>query len=160
MYDWFGKDWPRLKKQLIMLSVSCSNLLFEDDSFTGSVSSQGFALFSSTLLADIRNRIVNDELGMWKEALSLFSSFDRVANMLNHDLSSAPQKETISSKQILGQNLRYYYEDARRELVAAEVDETPSKIKAWERLDRISRKLAKEKKVTDRCTEEHFKALL
>ncbi len=54
----------------------------------------------------------------------------------------------------------FYFEDARREIVSYEIDETPAKINTWERLNRLSRKLAIETDTANRCTEAHFEALL
>jgi len=159
MHDWFGVDWPKLKKQVVILCVSHADALFETER-PEVVSINRFQTYCSVLLQDISRRSKQDELGMWQEALPLFVSFSPFFDTLNRDLQNIKTSTDISAKQIFGQALRFFLEDARRELVSAEIGETPARLKTWERLDRLSREIAKQAGITERCTEAHFEALL
>jgi len=154
-FDWLGKDWQKLKKQLVVLSVSHSNCLATD----GQISVAGLKSFVALVLSDISQRIIKDELGLWQEALPLFTDFDLLHKSINDGLKNTKDKK-ISFNQALGQSLRYFFEDARRGLLALEIDDSPARIKTWERLNRFSQQVAKNADFPQLCCEEYFNYLL
>lgn len=154
-FDWLGKDWQKLKKQLVILSVSHSSCFSTENQLLV----EDLRLFISVILSDINQRIVKDELGLWQEALPLFTNFDLLQKLINDGLKNTKGKD-ISFNQALGQNLKYFFEYARRELLALELGDSPARIKTWERLNRFSNKIAKNASFDELCSEEYFDYLL
>lgn len=162
--DWYGVDWRVLRNSLINLCVRYSdNLLLELSESSDSLDSIA-ASYIDNLLVDIEKRAVVDRVGLWAHTMPLFSNRTRLESTLNKEMSAilratAINRDTVSVQQIIGQTMKHYFESARREILAADFDVSPNRIKTWERLDSISRKLAQAKPVESRCTDEHFEQL-
>lgn len=154
-FDWLGKDWQKLKKQLVVLCTAHADC-FSDKQLT----TKDLELFVSTVLNDIKARSIQDEIGLWQEALALFINFDLLYKSLESGLKPSFKDKDIIFNQALGQSLNYFFEDARRELLALELDDSPARIKTWERLNRFSNKLAKNTHFSNLCSEEYFEYLL
>jgi len=153
-FDWLWKDWLKLKKQLIML---CTRHVGELLDGNGNFDEDGFERFKEQVMREIQNRIPDDHSGLWQESLALLARSDELERRLRKDLRHPSDK--LSPAQILGRAMQFVLEQARRELAALETGESPARVKTWERLDRISRRLtaADENSASiDRCSEEHF----
>ncbi len=96
-FDWLGKDWIKMKKQLIMLCTSYSDLLF-DGEYTNqkTISSQQYEAYRNALLNDVVTRIKKDKIALWQEAVALFAHFERLYEPVNQDLMSMKNNGSVS----------------------------------------------------------------
>ncbi len=158
--NWYKRDWRILRNQLIQLSLTYSKIIL-----------QGIAgnnipveVFLKQIREDIAERIAGDQLGLWQNALPLLIDPDWLQRELERDITALSGKkrdkgEYISPKQALARKLILFFERNRREHLASEQGVSSHRVKTWERLDKISRVLAREQSYTTRCVEEHFAAL-
>lgn len=159
--EWYRKDWKPLRTQLIKLCLQHSrDLLFEMQEKDTDV----HALIKTFLLRlhqDIAARIPLDQLGLWQHGLALFVHPEQLARDCEADLEALRGKKTsngepVHPRQALARKLQQYFETNRRELVADELGISANKVKTWERLDRISRDIARLEHLSNRCIEDHF----
>lgn len=160
-HDWYGKDWKVLRSQLVKLFLQQSrNLLFEMQEKDADV----LALINTFLLRIQQNivaRIPLDQLGLWQHGLALLVHPEQLARDCAADLEALRGKKTshgepVHPRQALARKLQQYFETNRRELVADELGISANKVKTWERLDRISRDVARQEHLGNRCIEDHF----
>lgn len=156
-YDWLGEDWLKLKSQLLRLCVRHIGEMQAED---GSLHISHFHEYQEKVMADIQSRIPPDRNGLWSEALALLADFDSQAAPLEKDILGLAAG--VTPAQALGKRLGFFLEDARREWYTLDTEESTARIKTWERLDRLSKKLLREQhspeeaENIDRCTEPHF----
>ena len=157
-FDWLGQDWLKLKSQLVRLCARHVDVLLDTED---QYSRAGFQRFRDAVLEELRQRAKPDKdaSGLWSEALGLLAEFDALGPILERELGR--KKAQADPVQVVGQCLRFFLENARRELYALETGETSGRIKTWERLDRISKSLVRldPERETDRCSDEHFSVL-
>lgn len=162
--DWYGIDWLILRNNLVKVCVRKSEKPFRELSGSSDILDNIVASYVNDLLEDIEKRALLDRVGLWAHAMPLFSNRSHLESTLKKEMSAvlratAKKRDTVSVQQIIGQTMKHYFESARREILAADCDVSPNRIKTWERLDSISRKLAQAKPVESRCTDEHFEQL-
>ena len=153
MFDWYGKDWLKLKKQSVALVISIWSDSMNVKNFSSNRNNP--IELNTEIMAAIAKRAQVDTLGMWSEALPLFSQFEAFL----YDCLGLPKKEGVSDTQMFGQALKSYLENSRRMLIAAELGETPAKVKIWERLQRLSGAIKSYNEGESKCSEAHFKQL-
>jgi len=163
--DWYGRDWKMLRSSLIKV---CR--IYQDE-LLSSIKAGPFNLekavdfFSNQVTRHISQLVQADRTGLWENALPLLADRRQLREWLEKDRfalcgrKKTNQGEPIASGQALGQKLSQFFETARREQVAAGRGVSPSRIKTWERLDRISRGLAESTNGTSRCIEQHFEEI-
>lgn len=113
---------------------------------------------------DISGRVAQDKLGLWQNCLPLLIQPEWLQAELKRDKKALCGRKKnngkkVQSRQALARKLAQFFEMNRREHVANELGVSSNKVKTWERLDRISRKLTKNNKAANRCTEDHFEVL-
>ena len=159
--DWYGGDWKLLRTQLIKLCLQHSQeLLTELQAIESDVQA-----VTRTFLVRVRQviaaRIPLDQLGLWQHGLALLVHPEQLARDCEADLVALRGKkisngEPVHPRQALARKLQQYFETNRRELVADELGISANKVKTWERLDRISRDIARLEHLGNRCIEDHF----
>ncbi len=162
--DWYGRDWKILRTQLVKLCLLHSDALLAGLNNSFDNMEELTNQFLEQIREDIAARISLDRLGLWQNCLSLLIQAERLCMELKRDgeaLSGRKKNKgyTVHPRQALARKLNQFFEMNRREHVANELGVSSNKVKTWERLDRVSRKLAKNDTVSNRCTEEHFEAL-
>ena len=158
MKHWYGEHWRQLRTQTLKCCLSHA------DALPAKIDAVAVSRFIETVTADIRNRIYEDRMGLWEKALPLFADPDKLRDWLLADRKILARGTSRSGKpvhrrQALGRRLSQYFEQARRELVAHEMDVNPHRLKTWERLDRLSREIAHGQDIENRCTDAHFAEL-
>ncbi len=160
--DWYGKDWKTLRSSLIKV---CR---IHQEELLASIKAGPFNLekavdvFSERVIGHASQLGRSDKTGMWENALPLLADRGQLREWLEKDrIALCGGKKTGEGKQIvpgqaLGQKLSQFFEAVRRDLVAAGRGVSPSKIKTWERIDRISRELSDGTEEAERCAEWHF----
>lgn len=162
--DWYGRDWRSLRSNLLKLCLQHSEeLLAEVRTYPERLPDMVDA-FVEKVLVDISQRIPLDQLGLWEKAPVLFVNRARLIEWLESDKRAIRGEkihngQPINPRQALGQKLWQYFELARREQLADDLGVSAGKIKTWERLDRISREVARQNPVSKRCSDEHFREL-
>ena len=162
--NWHGRDWKILRNNLIKLCLKGS------DDLLAKIRSENVHVagiledFLTTVEQDILQKITYDQLGLWENTLSLFSDRKRIMEWLQKDIKALRGEKmyngkAIKPRQALAWKLRQCFEQARRENQAIDQGVSVNKLKTWERLDRISRNLARKSNTKQRCTEEHFREL-
>lgn len=160
--DWYGVHWRSLRRNLVKLCVNEAQPFFDALQSGGDEIEQVATVYFEQLMAKISKRVPNDRLGMWQNALPLLENTEQFADRVAKDLDALRGEMTrngkqISPKQALGNLLRQFFELARREFAAREKGVKADRIKRWESLDRVSRKVAAQPPITDaRCTDKHF----
>lgn len=160
--EWYGTDWRSLRRNLLNFCIAQAQEFLDEVRSDSADVDKVIEAFFERLLNRMSDLVVNDGVGLWRHALPLFEGRTRFISWIRRDLDALrglrkKKDKFILPKQALGQILWQYFELARRELVATGRGVSVARIKTWERLDRISRKLAAEPPVTDqRCAEEHF----
>lgn len=162
--DWYGKDWKFLRTQLVKLCLQHSAALLVE--FHGPINLIDTLIsdFMEQVREDVRRKIVVDQLGLWQNSLPLLMRPEWLQVELLRDRDAlCGRKATngliIEPQQALARKLNQFFEMNRREHVATDLGVSANKVKTWERLDRISRKVADEKNISRRCTDEHFEDL-
>lgn len=159
--DWFGSDWKLLRNELIKLGLQQSDRLLEglckDEPDIGFLTEE----YLDTLTRRVADYVLEDRLGLWQKAMSLLTGVKWLARELENDLKALQGRKeyqgvAVIPKQAFARKLWLYFEHNRREVIATEMGISAHKVKTWERLDRISRELAKESSIAYRCQEEHF----
>lgn len=159
--DWYGRDWKKLRSQLLKLCLQYG------DEFLASLSSSPGNLmqivysFIENIERDILHRIPPDRLGLWQKALPFFANKQLLFEWLENDKPALLGEKInngnpVKPRQALGRKLCQYFEQERRQQIAAGYGVSANRIKTWERLDRISREVAAQNKTRQRCSEEHF----
>ena len=110
---------------------------------------------------EIAARIPLDQLGLWQHGLSLLVHPEKLASDCEADLEALRGKKTnngepVHPRQALARKLQHFLEGNRRDQVATELGVSANKVKTWERLDRISRDIARQGNIGNRCIEYHF----
>jgi len=161
--DWYGKDWKILRSQLVKLCIQFSTNLLDavhhEDNFPNHVQQ-----FCESVQKDISSKIHNDLLGLWEKCLPLFVNQQQLVQLLENDIKALKgekrhRNSRIQPRQALGRILLKFFEYERRELIASGMGVSSNKVKTWERLDTISRKLADKNGTMSRCNEDHFNDL-
>jgi hypothetical protein len=153
--DWFNKRWQDLKSNLVML-------------ITKEIFEKNQALLKPEMAHDLSEEIFTfiylkaqgNASGKWDAGLALLGEFSGfLSDFLSESINNL---ESDSTKSYFGQAFKQYLENQRRELVALDLDDewTSSKIKAWERLQRISNIVAGQLESKSLCSEEHFQNIL
>jgi len=158
--DWLGRDWKTLRSQLIKLC------LVHEEVLLNSMQAEGNILLDSFLEAvreDIEHRIMEDRIGMWQYTLSLLVRLEWLQKELNKDRGTLCKGTTrhgrkVTPKQALARKLTLFFEMNRRQNLADELGVSSNRVKTWERLDRISRKISQQHSGS-RCREGHFDTL-
>ncbi len=161
--DWYGRDWKILRTQLVKLCLlHCEKLLsvLKDSHYRG----EEFIQFIDAVREDIFNRTIEDKLGLWENCLPLMSNVSKLELELKKEKKTLRGQikrngKEISPVQAFAQILNQFFELSRRQFVADDLGVSSNKVKTWERLDKISRQLCKDKNVTNRCHEYHFEEL-
>ncbi|PIE59385.1 MAG: hypothetical protein CSA32_04135 [Desulfobulbus propionicus] len=162
--DWYGKDWKILRTQLVKLClVHCENLLSALKK-SGHYSREEFTRFIDVVREDIFQRTMEDKLGLWENCLPLMSDVSKLELELKKDKKTLSGQTEKSGKatipvQAFARILKQFFELSRRQIVADDLGVSSNKVKTWERLDKISRQLCKDKNITNRCREDHFEEL-
>ncbi len=162
--DWYGEDWKILRTQLVKLCLIHSEKLLSTLKKAGHYSREEFSQFVDAVREDIFSRTMEDKLGLWENCLPLMSDVSILELELEKDkktLSGQTEKngKKISPVQAFAQILNQFFELIRRQLVADDLGVSSNQVKTWERLDRISRQLYKDKSTMNRCHEDHFEEL-
>ena len=159
--DWYGRDWKLLRLQLVKLCLQHSeNLLFDLQKKDPDVLAL-IKAFTLRLQQNIAARISLDQLGLWQHGLALLVHPEQLARDCEADLEALRGQKTsngepVHPRQALARKLQQYFETNRRELVATEMGISANTVKTWERLDRISRDIARLEHLGNRCIEDHF----
>lgn len=161
--DWYGKDWKNLRTNLLKLCLLYGEKFLADLSHSPSFINL-VDEFVKEIEKDILSRISRDNLGLWQMALPLLSNKKLLLDWLEKDKlvligNKLNDGNPVKPLQALGRKLCQYFEQERRQLVAAGYGVSPNRIKTWERLDRISREFASKNNTKQRCSEEHFTEL-
>ena len=159
--EWYGIDWRILRTQLVKLFLHHSREFLTEvqaNEFDAQAVTRSFLL---RVHQDIAARIPLDQLGLWQHGLALFVHPEQLARDCEADLEALRGKKTsngepVHPRQALARKLQQYFETNRRELVATEMGISANKVKTWERLDRISRDVARQEHLGNRCIEDHF----
>ena len=162
--DWYGLHWRELRSNLLRLCLDHSDELLAVTQDESAAFTENLSVFVDRILMAIASRIPVDKLGLWENALALFSDPKPLFRALKVDIPILAGKQKLSDKspsprQALGRILRAYLEQSRRQILADDLDVSPNRIKTWERLDHISRKLMPKDATGTRCTEAHFQQL-
>ncbi len=163
-HDWYGRGWRSLRSNLLKLCLQHSEELLAKVRANPERLPEMIDAFVEKVLVDISQRIPLDQLGLWEEAPALFVNRARLVEWLESDRRAIRGEkihkgQPINPRQALGQKLWQYFELARREQLADDLGVSAGKIKTWERLDRVSREIARQKPVSQRCSDEHFREL-
>lgn len=153
--EWYGCDWKSLRSNLVKLSIQVIERFVEDKGLSGMVPAD-IGELEARLHHAVNDRIAGDRLAMWSHALPLCVGLADLADKLAREVGS---QEGVSWQRRVGAILKQHFETARREILAADKETHAHRIKTWERLDQISRKVARTKDQQVRCTEEHFQAV-
>lgn len=153
--DWFNTRWQDLKSDLVVL---ITKEIFEknQDLHKPEMAND----LSEEVLTYIYLKAQASSSGKWDAGLALLGEFSEfLSDFFRENINNL---ESDTSRSFFGQAFKQYLENQRRELVALELDDewTPSKIKAWERLQRISNIVAVQLEGKERCSEEHFQNIL
>jgi len=153
--EWLNHLWPALKKELVQLT-------------TKEVFRNGHIIFNAVSINDVSNEVISivylktssDASGKWDTALSLLGEFPVFLSCFSKENENSITSDKIQN--YFGEAFKQYLEYQRRELVALELNDewSPSKIKTWERLQRISTKVAERTNIDARCSEKHFQDVL
>lgn len=159
--EWYGNDWKLLRTQLIKLCLQYSREFLTELRANDIDVQAGTRAFLVRVHQDIAARIPLDQLGLWQHGLALFVHPEQLARDCEADLEALRGKKTsngepVHPRQALARKLQQYFETNRRELVATEMGISANKVKTWERLDRISRDIARQEHIGNRCIEDHF----
>ncbi len=162
--EWYGRDWRSLRSNLLKLCLQHSEELLAGIRANPEYLLEMVDAFVENILVDISQRIPLDQLGLWEKAPALFVNRARLVEWLESDKRAIRGEkihkgQPINPRQALGRKLWQYFELARREQLADDLGISAGKIKTWERLDRISREVARQYPVGQRCTDEHFREL-
>lgn len=153
--DWFNTRWQDLKSDLVVL---ITKEIFEknQDLHKPEMAND----LSEEVLTYIYLKAQASSSGKWDAGLALLGEFSEfLSDFFRENINNL---ESDTSRSFFGQAFKQYLENQRRELIALELDDewTPSKIKAWERLQRISNIVADQLEGKERCSEEHFQNIL
>ncbi len=162
--DWYGRDWRILRKELVKLCVNCAGAFLEDVRNSPNQLIELLEEFKQSVMAEISGLATIDQTGLWPAAMALLVDDGSLDVALKKDLKAIEggavrRGNKVSAGQALGQVLRSHFEEARRKLLAADMGTSPSMVKTWERLDRISREITRDRPGVRRCSEEHFNEL-
>lgn len=162
--EWYGRDWKILRTQLVKLCLLNSEALLaglqEDDPVVFDLVED----FLAQLHEEISRRITVDRIGLWQHTLDLLIQGSWLAAELARDLDVLRGGKMVGTnrvlpKQALARKMMQFFEMNRREHIANEQGVSANKVKTWERLDRISRDIARQSETGNRCNEEHFEKL-
>lgn len=163
--DWYGIDWKILRSQLVKLCLRNSKTLLKSLSIEpASHTAILIEDYMKQVRIDIRKRVKLDQLGLWQNCLPLLIQTERLCSEIEKDREALCGRKKHNGKpilphQALGRKLIQFFEMNRREHIANDMGVSSNKVKTWERLDRISRKMAKNDRPANRCTENHFEEL-
>jgi len=153
--QWYGCDWKSLRSNLVKLSIQVIERFVEDKA-PGGMAAADIGELEARLHHAVNDRIAGDRLTMWSHALPLCVGLAGLADNLAREIGS---HEGVSWQRRAGAMLKQHFETARREILAADKETHAHRIKTWERLDQISRKVARTRNDEGRCTEAHFQAV-
>ncbi len=159
-HDWYGKDWKILRSQLVKLCLRHSELLLRE---TLEIENILLKEFITIIGKDINDRIPLDQLGLWQHCLPLLIRTQWLEKELERDRKALSGQKTskgrkVSPRQALARKLNLFFEMNRRQHIADELGVSSNKVKTWERLDKISRKISQEQSI-NRCSDGHFEEL-
>lgn len=158
--EWYGSSWKILRTQLIKLCRRHFNSFIESVQYDN----PDYVTVTNSLLCqvidDVSALIADDKLGLWENALPLLINSDKLAVELKreHDLffQGSNRDKAVQPIQAFLRKFQIHLETNRRELVATGMGISPNKLKTWERLDSISRKISKNSTGGGRCNDAHF----
>lgn len=162
--NWYGEDWKNLRDSLMKLCLQKSDDLLTNICTGINCFEKSVKDYFTVIANEINNKIPQDKIGLWKKALPLIVNQQRFAEWLWKDQKALKghkmnKGNPISPRQALGRKLWQHFELARREQLAAGRGVSVNRIKTWERLERISREVARKAETGRRCTEAHFAEL-
>ncbi len=158
--DWYGRDWKILRSQLVKLCLlHCHSLLHGVQKGRPLPVSS----FMEKITQDINNRITLDKVGLWQHCLPLLIRRKWLEKELEKDRQvlcgeKKSKGKEVTPHQALARKLNLFFEMNRRQNLAEELGVSSNRIKTWERLDRISRKIS-QTSPGNRCRDEHFNLL-
>lgn len=159
---WYGPGgWRVLRGRIIRLGLEQADILGTE----GRAIPERSRSFVQQLITDLSQKVSSDRVTLWNFALPLFARPEMLSERISatlEGLETAEPPEHQPDRAFLGETLRRYLEDMRRELDFS----SAARRKVWERLDRISRTVTHQQKHTfpipenPRCDEAHWKAVL
>lgn len=153
--EWFNTRWMDLKKELVMV---ITKEIFEKNQVL--LKPEMSHALSEEVFTSIYLKAQGNLSGKWDAGLALLGEFSGfLSDFFDENINNL---ESETTRSYFGQAFKQYLETQRRELVALDLDDewTPSKIKAWERLQRISNIVADQLEGKELCSEEHFQNIL
>lgn len=156
-FEWYGCDWKSLRSNLLKVIIRSMESYRHENGLSG-LSSADAGKVTDRLQREVAARVSTDKLGMWEHALPLLVDLESVFEDIEKEFSKSAQHD-ISWRNRVGSVLKQYLEGSRRAILALDHNVSTNRIKTWERLDQLSRKLAKLRKEDCRCNASHFEAL-
>lgn len=159
-HDWYGTDWKLLRNQLVKLCLQHSETLLQRINDSHNILLEEFITIVGKAIND---RIPFDQLGLWQNCLPLLIHPQWLEKELKKDKKALSGQKTnkgrkVSPRQALARKLILFFEMNRRQHIADELGVSSNKVKTWERLDKISRKISREQSI-NRCSDNHFEEL-